>query len=134
MPLQLKPRQGPSPLPFTFDSPPPSPLVASGSDVTGVPRDAREGKLAPRPPADFIPERDMNMFGMYPLSGSGDLGRGLVKCARCQRPTMESAFAEHQREYTLTLPHLPIQPLVESSSKVICVDTLESCDQLLTIV
>jgi len=81
MPLKLVPAE-PLP-PFTFSPPPPSPT----SDA-----------LAPRPPADFLPERDMTMFGPLPLRGQGEEGRGLVKCTRCGRPSMEWAAAEHKSE------------------------------------
>ena len=69
--------------PFTFSPPPPSP-----------PSDA----LAPRPPADFLPERDMTMFGPSPLHSQGEEGRGLVRCLRCGRVNMEWAAAEHKRK------------------------------------
>jgi hypothetical protein len=89
MPLKVKPApSGQKPLPpFTF-SPPSSPpnAVASSSNPY------------PRPPADFLPERDMHMLGTYPLKGAGEPGRGHVRCLRCGRPTMEWAAGEHQSE------------------------------------
>ncbi len=95
MPLVLKP--GPADaVPFSFSpSPPASAADEHGAGATG---DAAEGS-APRPPADFLQERDMQMLGALPLAGRGELGRGLVRCAKCHRPTMESSWVEHEREW-----------------------------------
>jgi len=86
MPLQLKPRLT-SPLPeFTFAPPSPTSSDASPSSP-------------PRPPADLLPERDMHMFGTYPLKGEGEMGRGLVRCKRCGKVVLEWASMEHKREW-----------------------------------
>ena len=89
MPLRVKSAE-PLP-PFTFSPGPPSP------------RPLDNDPPPPRPPADFIPERDMNMFGAMPLAGQSELGRGLVKCGRCGKPSMEWAAAEHKRQSTVRI-------------------------------
>lgn len=56
----------------------------------------------PRPPGDFLPERDMHMYGAQPLVGeSSEPGRAVLRCGRCGRAVLEWAAAEHKREYFL---------------------------------
>ncbi|WVQ83633.1 hypothetical protein IAT38_005774 [Cryptococcus sp. DSM 104549] len=86
--------------PFTFSlspSPPPSPHPSS---TTRPP--------APRPPADFLPEKDMVMFGTNPLLADGELGRGLVKCGRCGKVGMEWAAGDHRRVCKHVLDGTPL--------------------------
>lgn len=40
----------------------------------------------------------MHVFGAYPLGGREEIGRGLVRCGKCAKVTMEASFGEHQRE------------------------------------
>lgn len=104
MPLKLNPR---SPLPpFSFST---SPSPASSPHAQ-----SRAGDT-PRPPADFLPEKDMHMFGTYPLLAEGEEGRGLVKCGKCGKVGMEWAAAEHRREYCFVAPrHQSSTPAVFS--------------------
>jgi hypothetical protein len=96
MPITLKPR--PSLPSFTF-SPPPSDADADASDSDQTTQvQVQVAQVAPpRPPADFIPERDMHMLGSRPLDSS-EHGKALVKCARCGKVVMELAAVEHKRE------------------------------------
>jgi SAGA-associated factor 73 len=86
MPIVLKP--GPSLPSFTF-TPPSSPRSDDDGAIT-----------PPRPPADFIPERDMNMFGSRPLDRE-EPGKALVRCRRCGKGVMEWAAGEHQSELSI---------------------------------
>jgi len=96
MPLHLRPNPT-SPLPpFTFAPPSPPPASPSQNDPT---IDVEPRKYLPLPPADFIPERDMHMFGTYPLKGEAEAGRGLVRCRRCGKVVMEWALGAHRRGY-----------------------------------
>lgn len=91
MTLKLKPRS--SLPPFTFSpSPPPPPTQLN---TTATPD-------GPRPPTDFFQERDMHMFGAWPLGDRTEAGRGLVRCKKCERVFMEAAAVEHMRMYPLT--------------------------------
>ncbi|OWZ38283.1 SAGA-associated factor 73 [Cryptococcus neoformans] len=105
MPLRLNPR---SPLPpFSFStspSPAPSPYAQSQAGET------------PRPPADFLPEKDMHMFGTYPLLAGNEEGRGLVKCGRCGKVGMEWAAAEHRRVCNHVLDGAPL--VTKKSAKI----------------
>ena len=93
MPLVLKPRDA---LPkFTFSPPSPSP----------APSPSAQPRTPPRPPADYIVERDMAMFGAYPLAGTSEAGRALLSCGKCGKVVMESAMTEHLREFTTRLEH-----------------------------
>ncbi|GFZ51000.1 hypothetical protein JCM24511_08758 [Saitozyma sp. JCM 24511] len=108
MPITLKPR--PSLPPFTF-SPPPSDAEADASDseqTAQVQVQVAPSQAAPpRPPADFIPERDMHMFGSRPLDSS-EPGKALVKCARCGKVVMELAAVEHKRLCAHVLDGVPL--------------------------
>ncbi|WWC95171.1 hypothetical protein V866_002025 [Kwoniella sp. B9012] len=89
MPLQLKPR---SPLPtFTFSLASPSPPADLAVPV------GQNEPIPPRPPADFIPEKDMYMFGTFPLLGDGEVGRGVIRCGKCGKKGIEWAAGEHRR-------------------------------------
>ncbi|ORX39441.1 SCA7, zinc-binding domain-domain-containing protein [Kockovaella imperatae] len=90
MTLSLKPRE--SLPPFTFST------ASSPSNVSS----------APRPPADFIPERDMNLFGAYPQAGSSESGRGLVVCPRCDKAVLELALGDHKRICSHILDGTPL--------------------------
>ncbi|OCF34242.1 hypothetical protein I316_04195 [Kwoniella heveanensis BCC8398] len=130
MPLTLKPRsQDESPLaPFTFSlpSPPsdvaPPPAVAAAA-AGGSNSNNNENATAssstgtgastivagpPRPPAAFIPEKDMYMFGTYPLLGAGEIGTGRVRCRRCGKVTLEWAAGEHRRICNHVLDGTPL--------------------------
>ncbi|ODN95797.1 SAGA-associated factor 73 [Cryptococcus wingfieldii CBS 7118] len=95
MPLKLNPR---SPLPpFTFSL---SPSPHSQSQ--------QQDASPPRPPADFLPEKDMYQFGTYPLVADGEPGRGLVKCERCGKVGVEWAAGEHRRVCSHILDGTPL--------------------------
>ncbi|WVR09587.1 hypothetical protein IAU60_006657 [Kwoniella sp. DSM 27419] len=98
MGLQLKPRP---PLPgFTF---------SLASPPTDAPTDpASSSSAPPRPPGDFIPEKDMYMFGTYPLLGAGEVGRGMVRCKRCSKVALEWAAGEHRRICNHVLDGTPL--------------------------
>ncbi|WVF67293.1 hypothetical protein IAT40_002044 [Kwoniella sp. CBS 6097] len=127
MPVTLKPRsssQSPLP-PFTFSLPspptdvaPPAPAATSASNnnnndnatassSTNTSTGAAGGG-PPRPPAAFIPEKDMYMFGTYPLLGAGEIGTGRVKCRRCGKVTLEWAAGEHRRICNHVLDGTPL--------------------------
>ncbi|WVQ94892.1 hypothetical protein IAU59_001978 [Kwoniella sp. CBS 9459] len=123
MPLTLKPRsQSQSPLPpFTFSlpSPPSDVLAPSGPSASNNNNDSATGSNSasasastsgppPRPPAAFIPEKDMYMFGTYPLLGAGEIGTGRVKCRRCGKVTLEWAAGEHRRICNHVLDGTPL--------------------------
>ncbi|WWC91925.1 uncharacterized protein L201_006877 [Kwoniella dendrophila CBS 6074] len=97
MTLKLKPRNtssgsSSSPLkPFTFELKSPSPPT----DL-GLPLNENES-LPPIPPASFIPEKDMYMFGTFPLKGEGEMGKGIIKCKKCGKNHMEWSAGEHKR-------------------------------------
>ncbi|WVW86374.1 hypothetical protein I302_108420 [Kwoniella bestiolae CBS 10118] len=100
MPLTLKPRR---PLPsFTFNLSSPSPPA----DLA-IPLGQNE-PIPPRPPADFIAEKDMYMFGTYPLEGDGELGRGVIRCGKCGKVGIEWAAGEHRRICSHILEGTPL--------------------------
>ncbi|WRT70031.1 uncharacterized protein IL334_007024 [Kwoniella shivajii] len=90
MTLKLKPRKSLSAFTFSL-SPSPS------TDLPSTSTSARNEPIPPRPPGDFIPEKDMYMFGTYPLQGDGEIGKGIIRCKRCFKVTMEWAAGEHRR-------------------------------------
>lgn len=79
-----------------------SPPRAAFSFGTLSPPDDDQGPATavafPRPPGDFLPERDMHMYGAQPLVGIDEPGRGVVRCARCGRAVLEWAAGEHRRK------------------------------------
>ncbi|WWC72211.1 uncharacterized protein I206_106173 [Kwoniella pini CBS 10737] len=89
MPLQLKARD-PLP-PFTFALQSPSPPADLGLPIN------QNEPIPPIPPASFIPEKDMYMFGTYPLRSEGEVGRGIIRCLKCKKTGMEWAAGEHKR-------------------------------------
>ncbi|WVN89972.1 uncharacterized protein L203_105202 [Cryptococcus depauperatus CBS 7841] len=93
MPLILKPTSPREP--FTFS-------------LSRSPTPESQNAEAPRPPADFLPEKDMYMFGAHPISGERELGRGLVKCGRCRKTGMEWAAGEHRRVCNHVLDGAPL--------------------------
>lgn len=84
--LKLRARSSPDRPAFSFEtSPPPS------EDAPGP---------FPRPPGEFLPERDMHMYGAQPVDGEQfEPGRSLVRCPRCSRTVLEWASADHKREF-----------------------------------
>ncbi|WVQ75574.1 hypothetical protein IAR50_005201 [Cryptococcus sp. DSM 104548] len=97
MPLKLNSR---SPLPpFTFSLSPSPPAHSQQQDANTSP---------PRPPADFLPEKDMYQFGTFPLLADGEPGRGLVKCERCGKVGVEWAAGEHRRVCSHILDGTPL--------------------------
>lgn len=85
--LKLRARSSPDRPAFSFEtSPPPS------EDAPGP---------FPRPPGEFLPERDMHMYGAQPVDGEQfEPGRSLVRCPRCSRTVLEWASADHKREFS----------------------------------
>lgn len=88
MALKLRARASPPRPAFSFaTSPPPE-------------DDDAPAAHHPRPPGDFLPERDMHMYGAQPLEGLAyEPGRAIVRCTRCARSVSEWAAADHRREF-----------------------------------
>lgn len=85
--LKLRDRASPDRPVFSFDTSPPPSEDAPGS--------------FPRPPGEFLPERDMHMYGAQPVDGEQfEPGRSLVRCPRCSRTVLEWASADHKREFS----------------------------------
>ncbi|KAK4685692.1 hypothetical protein P7C73_g4450, partial [Tremellales sp. Uapishka_1] len=95
MTLKLKDVSSPPSAPFTFST-------------ASSPAEATSSTSPPRPPADFLPERDMHMFGSNTLSGGDEKGRGLVRCKRCNKTVMEWAAGEHRRLCNHVLDGVPL--------------------------
>ncbi|KAI0046034.1 SCA7-domain-containing protein [Auriscalpium vulgare] len=74
----------PSPPPLYFDRIPSTPPPASpATSVSNL----------PSPPTQWLPARDMKIFGAEPLRSTGDIG--IVQCKDCGKPILRSAAAEH---------------------------------------
>ncbi|WVQ78997.1 hypothetical protein IAT38_001089 [Cryptococcus sp. DSM 104549] len=99
MPLRPRSQAASPPRPrFSFSlSPSPAPEYVPST-----------GTQAPVPPSDFLPERDMFMFGANPLLGEREPGRGLVRCGRCQKVGTEWAAGEHRRLCNHVLDGTPL--------------------------
>ena len=84
--LKLRARSSPARPAFSFETSPPPSEEAPGP--------------FPRPPGEFLPERDMHMYGAQPVDGEQfEPGRSLVRCPRCSRTVLEWASADHKREF-----------------------------------
>ncbi|WOO81509.1 SAGA-associated factor 73 [Vanrija pseudolonga] len=98
MALKLRARDdAPARPAFSFATSPPP--VAQ--DVPG------SGAAHPRPPGDFLPERDMHMYGAQPLEVA-EPGRSVVRCTRCGRNVLEWAAGDHRRICSHVLDGAPL--------------------------